>query len=331
MVSKKGARARSSRHLVDPELLPLLELMPPYQSIGQENLAALREQVDELADLQLAAADMSGVAIAVERIARKDGPPVRVVLYRPSESSRRIPALLHVHGGGMVMGRPEMRHANLVVMARTLRCLVASVDYRLAPEAPYPAALEDCTTALGWLHREAAQLDIDPDRIAICGESAGGGIAAGVTLYARDHGGPPLDAQMLTYPMLDDRTGFGNDAHPYAGEFVWGTAGNRFCWRALLGERAGSGDVPYYAAPARALEMAGLPPTFIAVGSLDLFFEENVEFARRLTAAGVPTELHIYPGAFHAFDGATDATVTQNFKRDWFAALKKIFTVSRGS
>jgi triacylglycerol lipase len=314
----------SSRHLVDPQLLPLLELMPPYQAISKETLPVLRERVDELADLQLEAADMTGVGIAVERIERTGGPPVRLVLYRPESLSGPAPAVLHVHGGGMVIGRPEMRHANLVTMARTLQCVVASVDYRLAPEAPFPAALEDCYAALVWLRDRAADLDVDPARLAVAGESAGGGIAAGLALFARDNNGPAIVAQMLTYPMLDDRTGWGKD-RPFAGEFVWGAAGNRFCWQALLGEQAGSSNVPYYAAPARAQKLEGLPPAFIAVGALDLFLDENLDFAHRLIRAGVSTELHVYPGAFHAFDGATDAAVTQNFKRDWFAALTRLF------
>jgi len=313
----------SSRHLVDPELAPLLDLLPDYHGISAETLPALRAQIEELARQQIDITDMSGVEMS-EHIATPDsGPPVRIVVYRPSPSQANSPALLHVHGGGMVMGRPEMRHANLVAVARNQGCIVASVDYRLAPESPFPAAVKDCYAALKWLSADAGKLGVDPSRIAIAGESAGGGVAAGTALLARDRGGPHLVGQMLTYPMLDDRT---MAAQPRAGEFVWGAASNRFSWRALLADKFGAENVSPYAAPARARDLTGLAPTFLAIGTLDLFLDENVDFARRLTRAGVPMELHVYPGAFHAFDAAPDAAVTHAFKRAWFAALAKLFS-----
>lgn len=318
----------SSLHLVDPELLPLLEALPPFQRIGQENLAEMRAQLEAAAELQLATTDTTGVETFSRTVAPENGPPVRLAMYRPLETAGRVPGLLHIHGGGMVMGRPEIRHAALVSLCRSLRCLIASVDYRLAPEAPFPAAIEDSYAALVWLHGHAAQMGIDAARIALAGESAGGGIAACLSLLARDRHGPPLVMQMLTYPMLDDRTVSPPEERPFAGEFVWGMSANDFGWRSLLQAERGHMDVSPYAAAARAGDLAGLPPTFIGVGALDLFLDEDLEYARRLIRAGVPTELHVYPGAFHAFDGAVKSSVAGRFRRDWFGALGRAFGVS---
>jgi acetyl esterase/lipase len=223
------------------------------------------------------------------------------------------------------MGRPEMRHASLVDIARDLGCLIASVDYRLAPETPYPGALEDGHAALLWLHGESAELGVDPARIAIGGESAGGGVAAAVALAARDRGQVPLIAQMLTYPMLDDRTAT-RPAPPFAGDFVWSVEANHFGWSSLLGAAPGLDSAPPHAAPARCEDLAGLPPTFIGVGALDLFLDEDLDYARRLARAGVPVETHVYPGAFHAFDAVQGAAVSQAFRADWRRALRRAFS-----
>jgi acetyl esterase/lipase len=200
-----------------------------------------------------------------------------------------------------------------------------SVDYRLAPETPFPGPVEDCYAALVWLHEQAKLLGVDPARIAIGGESAGAGLAAALGLLARDRGKAPVAFQMLIYPMLDDRTGATSDPHPYSGEFIWTAESNRFGWASLLGGAPGGGDVSRYAAPARAENLAGLPPTFIAVGGLDLLLEEDLEFARRLTRAGVLTELHVYPGAYHAPDMAPEARVAQALRRDVLEAMRRAF------
>jgi acetyl esterase/lipase len=225
----------------------------------------------------------------------------------------------------MVMGRPEMRHAGLVAIAREAPCLVASIDYRLAPEAPFPASLEDCYAGLAWLHAQASRIGIDPARIAVGGESAGGGIAAGLALLARDRAEFPIIAQMLTYPMLDDRTAVAEDFPMHFGEFVWSRDANRFGWRSLLACEPGSHTVAPYAAPARSQSLEGLPPTFIAVGALDLFLEEDLEYARRLARCGVPTELHVYQGAFHGFDAVPGAEIGRVFRNDWLRALRRAF------
>lgn len=250
-------------------------------------------------------------------------PPVRVLVYSPREPSDLRPALLHVHGGGYVVGAPEGGDGRNAFLAAELDCVVVSVDYRLAPETRFPGAIEDCYAALRWLHDQAHTLGVDPGRIALVGESAGGGLAAALALLARDRGEVKPAFQVLIYPMLDDRTGSTATPSPFAGEFIWTTASNRFGWSSLLGHEPGGADISAYAAAARAASLAGLPPCFIAVGTLDLFADENIEYARRLIAEGVPTELHLYPGAFHGFDMMQHAHVTRRFLRDVEVALRR--------
>jgi acetyl esterase/lipase len=204
-----------------------------------------------------------------------------------------------------------------------LRCAIYSVRYRLAPEAPHPAPLEDIYSVLAWLHANAPQLGLDPARIGIKGESGGGGLAAAAALYARDRTGPKFAFQHLIYPMIDDRTAVRKDLHPCVGEFVWTRENNHFGWRSLLGKEPGSADVSPYAAAARAADVSGLPPTYISVGGLDLFLEENLTYADRLGRAGVPVELHVYPRAYHGFYRAVNARVTRQAEHDTREALRR--------
>jgi len=231
--------------------------------------------------------------------------------------------LLWMHGGGYIMGSPEQEDLMVKHMVSAIGCVAVSVDYRLAPETRHPGPVEDCYAALKWLHTHASELGVDPTRIAIAGSSAGGGLAAALGLLARDRGEIPLAFQLLIAPMLDDRTCTLAEPHPYTGEFIWTRENNRFGWTSLLGQEPGLADVSPYAAAARAEHLEGLPPTFINVGALDLFLEEDLEYARRLTRAGVPTEFHIYPGAYHGFRMVADAQVTQTAARDQLAALKR--------
>ncbi|HTN91879.1 MAG TPA: alpha/beta hydrolase fold domain-containing protein, partial [Sorangium sp.] len=173
------------------------------------------------------------------------------------------------------------------------------------------------------LHEGAAELGVDTGRLAIGGASAGGGLAACLGLLARDRDEVPLAFQLLLYPMLDDRTVTATDPHAHVGEFIWTRDGNRFGWTALLGREPGGDGVSPYAAAARAEDLAGLPPTYVGVGALDLFLEEDMEYARRLSRAGVPTELHVYPGAFHGFDRVPRARVSQAATRDYMDALRR--------
>lgn len=208
----------------------------------------------------------------------------------------------------------------------TIGCVAVSVDYRLAPETPHPGPVEDCYAALTWLYTHAEELGVDTTRIALAGASAGGGLAAGLAVLTRDRGEVPLAFQLLIYPMLDDRTVTSTEPHPHTGEYIWTPEANRFGWTALLGQEPGGTGVSPYAAAARADHLEGLPPTFISVGALDLFLEEDMEYARRLMRAGVPTELHVYPGAFHGFNMVADAKVSQAMARDQFDALARAFS-----
>lgn len=229
-------------------------------------------------------------------------PDVPLLVLRPAGVTAPLGAVYYIHGGGMIVGSPRMVGADpLLDWARELRLAVVSVDYRLAPENPHPAPVEDCYAGLVWLHKNAAELGVDPDRIIVGGGSAGGGLAAAVALMARDRQGPPLIGQMLIYPMLDDRNDTAS-GHQMDGLGVWDRDANAVGWTALLGDRRGGPDVSPYAAPARATDLSGLPPAFISVGSAETFRDEDIAYASRLWAAGGEAELHVWPGAFHGSD-----------------------------
>jgi acetyl esterase/lipase len=198
-----------------------------------------------------------------------------------------------------------------------------SVDFRFAPEHPYPTSVEDCYAALQWAHKNATELGVDPARIAVMGDSAGGGMAAGVALMARDRGGPALAAQILVYPMLDDRTTTPDpEIEPYA---MWTTDDNITGWGCLLGDTAGGDDTPPYAAPARAQDLAGLPRTYIDVGQLDIFRAEDIAYAERLAVAGVDVEFHLHPGVPHAFEVfAPESAVARRAQADRARVLRSI-------
>ncbi len=314
-----------SRHLVDPELLPFLDSFPPIV-FSVETLPEFRRQITERAVKAMLAAGASSSAdidVSERHLPGPAGAPkVRVLVYRPQSAVTPLPALIHIHGGGYVVGTPDASDASNRAMARDAACVVVSVDYRLAPETPFPGPVEDCYAVLKWVHTNALELGVDPARIAIGGESAGGGLAASLALLARDRGEVPVIFQMLIYPMLDDRPG---EPHPYAGEDIWTVETNRFGWNALLGPAAGGDSISPYAAAARAADLSGLPPAFLAVGALDLLIEQDIDYARRLIRAGVPTELHVYPGAYHGFNAVPDARVAKAFKRDCVGALKSAF------
>ena len=312
----------STIDLVDPELRNALTLWTPVP-LAADSLAQRRAD-----SLTLAAAepkpDLPDVNADEIHVASRFGAaPVRVLTYRPVALDEPLPAIVHIHGGGFVMGAPEMKDVENRLLASELRCAIYSVDYRLAPEDPHPAPLEDIYSVFTWLHANAGQLGLDPARIGIKGESGGGGFAAAAALYARDQQGPKFAFQHLIYPMIDDRTAVREDLHPHVGEFVWTQAYNYFGWQSLLGREPGSADVSPYAAAARAADVSGLPPTYISVGGLDLFLEENMAYADRLSRAGVPVEFHMYPRAYHGFYRATDARVTQQAERDTREALRR--------
>ena len=225
---------------------------------------------------------------------------LRVFVINAGGEARR-PAILHIHGGGYILGSPTTEIPNLQRIAAAQDCVIVSVDYRLAPETRFPGALEDNHAALGWLHENAQALGVDRRRVIVMGESAGGGHAAALAIAARDRGQYKLAGQVLLYPMLDDRTGSARQPPPDQGRFVWTPEQNRLGWAALLGMPAGTANPPRGSVPARVEDLRGLPPTFIGVGGLDLFLQEDIDYARRLMDSGVSTELLVVPGAYHAF------------------------------
>lgn len=307
------------RNLVDPALLPGLDIMPALE-FSDESLPAIRQGMEQMTAMA-PEPEGTGVSWRADSVTTADGRQVPVRIYDPAGEAAMRPAILHIHGGGYVMGSVGTNHASNMLLAADVGAVVISVDYRLAPETPAPGSVEDCYAALCWLHRGAVGLGVDPARIAVRGESAGGGLAAALCLLARDRGGPAIAHQNLIYPMLDDRTC--NTRQPdHLGAFVWTPQANAFGWRALLGQNPGAADVSPYAAPARASDLSGLPPSFIAVGALDLFLVEDMDYARRLIETGVATELHVYPGAYHGFDVLPDAPASVRMKQDAATALR---------
>ena len=249
----------------------------------------------------------------VEALTLSSGVGVR--LFRPAGATAPGPALLWIHGGGYVIGHAGQDDELCRRFARELGATVASVDYRLAPEHPYPVPLEDCYSALRWL---AGLPSVDPARVAIGGASAGGGLAASLALYARDRGEVPLAAQLLVYPMLDDRT-VDRDGLEHPGQRLWNQSSNKFGWTAYLGDA--DRDV---AVPARRADLSGLPPAWMGVGTLDLFHDEDLAYAERLRAAGVTCEVEVVDGAFHGFDGIVPkAEVSQQFFKSQCAMLRR--------
>lgn len=309
---REGARMILSRPLPDP-LTPdavraIRRTLPPAPSPLPPPAAAVERRV------------APGIA---------GSPPVGVIVINRKSGTPPRPAILHIHGGGMILGRVADTIVASQRLAEELDCVVVEADYRLSPETPFPGPLDDCHSALVWLHAHAAELGVDARRIAVMGESAGGGLAAMLAIAARDRRTVPLCYQLLIYPMLDDRTGSTRAVPPFIGTIGWNAAANRFGWTSFLGRPAGSVQVPTGAVPARVDDLRGLPPAFIGVGSLDLFVGEDIAYATRLIDAGVATQLHVTPGAYHGFDGiAPQARVAIAFTAAWKGALRAAFAAS---
>jgi len=284
-------------HLVDPDVRDIVAQFPPLLPTT-ETLPALRDAVLGLyppAEAPYEERHVGGL---------KGAPDVRVLIHRPPTDAKDLPAILYIHGGGFIAGAPDMMAVASTRLAVEQNAVVVAVQYRLAPETPFPGPVEDCYAALKWMAAEADELGINAARIVIFGQSAGGGLAAATALMARDMAEPAVKAQFLLYPMLDARTGTDKAPidNPVTGTFGWVRDSNRFGWSAMRGKAQIPAERIGHFSPAEASSLEGLPATFIAIGSLDLFLEESLAYAQRLSRAGVPLEAHIYPGAIHGFE-----------------------------
>jgi acetyl esterase/lipase len=313
---------------VDPDCLPPLRQLLTALPGGLNAVAdvtARRAVFDAMvAEMTKDLAVDERIAISDHTVAGLDGDPdLWVRVYRPLDADGRpagpVAGVVSIHGGGMVIGNVASDQRGCLALCQALGCVVVSVEYRLAPEHPHPAAVRDCTAALRWTAANADTLGIDPARIALYGVSAGGGLALGTALMVRDHGGPAVTFVMAIYPMIDDRN-VTPSSHEIVDLGIWDRAGNIEAWSWYLGGRPADA----YGAPARADDLRGLPPTFIDVGELDLFRDEDIAFANRLLQAGVPTELHVYPGAFHGSESfAPEAALSRRIVATRHDALRR--------
>ena len=261
----------------------------------------------------------------IEDVTTEGPEPVSLRIYRPRSLTTVAPALFWIHGGGFIIGSPEQDEQSSIDFARDLGITVVALRYRLAPEHPAPAAIRDAYAGLTWVFAQAKEWGIDESKIAIGGASAGGGLAATLAIYAHDKGEVAPLFQLLVYPMLDDRTVLRTDIDT-RNTRMWSPGSNRFAWSAYLGHDPGAEDTSPYAAAARRADLTGLPQAWIGVGTLDLFHDEDLEYARRLREAGVPCETYVISGAFHGFDAAfRKAGVSRDFWNEQSRALRAAF------
>ena len=310
----------NTRHLVNPDLLPLIDNFPAL-GMSSESLPAMRAMFAARVSEQLLP-DLAVRCSEVQIPSGEDNRTIRCLIIQPESIPPLSAAILHFHGGGHVLGAPEMNQPELMNWAAELGCMVLSVDYRLAPETPFPGPMDDAYAALRWLNEQAASLGIDPTRIAVAGASAGGAMAACLCLMARDREEYGIAFQLLEAPRLDDKIQQQADGNAFTGEFVWTREASSFCWNAYLPD----GSTSPYATAARAKDLSNLPPAFIGVGALDLFVDECLEYSTRLVRSGISTELIVYPGCFHGFQMASEAAVTRRSQADSLRALRIALT-----
>ena len=316
--------------MIDPELTAVLDFMPV---IDLDDPVAARREFEKLLVAMRTTVPEADLLEIEDRLIPgwEDDPDVSVRVYRPkavaADPSTTVPGIVHIHGGGFVVGSVEAEHVGGVLTAASTGAVLVSVDYRLAPEHPYPAGLHDCYAALSFLHAEAAALGVDPARVAVSGASAGGGLAAATALLARDRGGPPVCFQMLHIPELDDRL-----ETPSMREFVDSPLWNRplavKSWEFYLGDLAGSDSVPFYAAPARATDLRGLPPAYVSTAENDPLRDEGIGYALAMLQAGVSVELHQFPGTFHGSMLVTSAAVSRRAAHEASVVLRRALGVS---
>jgi acetyl esterase/lipase len=315
----------SRRDLIDPESRPpldqLIEALPGgFNAIP--DIVARRAAVTQM----MGAVEIPpnpNVTSEDRTVPGPDGAPdIKVRIYRPARATGTLPGIYFIHGGGMILGDVEGEDPAASTICEQVGAVVVSVEYRLAPEHPHPAQSEDCYAGLVWMAANAAELGFDPGRLAVYGASAGGGLTIAVALLARDRGGPPIRFMMPIYPMIDDRNETPS-SHEITDIGIWDRSGNIEAWTWYLGDS----KPDQYAAPARAEDLAGLPPAYIDVGTIDLFRDEDITFAMRLMAAGVPTALHVSPGAYHGSETfAPDAPLSQRIWAGRIDALRQALT-----
>ncbi len=311
----------------DPELAPMVPLLPV---VSLEDLDAARAVLTELVADAGAPVDDPALEIEDRRApGHEGGPEVAVRVYRPKGTSGPRPGVVYIHGGGFVLGSIDVEHAGAVALAAVLGVVVVSVDYRLAPEHRFPAALHDCYAALTWVHAQAAALGVDPTRVSVYGQSAGGGLAAALSLYARDHGGPGICFQFLGIPELDDRLDTPS-MRAFVDTPLWNRPNAELSWRCYLGDPRPETVSPY-AAPARATDLRGLPPAYVSTMEFDPLRDEGIAYAAALLEAGVATELHSYPGTFHGSAFMTTAAVSRRIASEQTEVLRRALGIAAPS
>jgi acetyl esterase/lipase len=297
---------------LDPELATLLAGLPDAPPLDAQTLELIRPYSSTPPETVLAGRDLT----REERtIGTRDGAQLPLTILRPPNADTRAPCIYWLHGGGMVMGdRFSQLDLPLDWMATLDGAVVATIDYRLAPEFAGTTLVEDCYDGLVWLALQADELGVDRTRLIVAGTSAGGGLAAGVTLMARDRSGPAIAAQMLIYPMLDHRNNT-TSSKQYAGDSIWSREANAFGWSSVLSPLHDQ-PVPSYMSPSLSHDLGGLPPTYIDAGSAEVFRDEDVDYATRIWAAGGQAELHVWAGGFHGFDALFPDTAISREARE---------------
>lgn len=315
----------SPRDLIDPEMRGPLDQLLEALPGGFNAIPDIVQRRATLAQLLTAtkAPPNPNVTFSDRAVPGPDGAPdITVRIYRPLSASGTLPGIYYIHGGGMILGNVEGEDWAASTICEQVNAVVVSVEYRLAPEHPHPAPVQDCYAGLTWMAGNAAELGIDSARLAIYGASAGGGLTIATAMMARDRGYPAVRFQMPIYPMIDDRNETPS-SYEIADVGVWDRAGNIEAWQWYLGDSKADD----YAAPARAENLAGLPPAFLDVGTVDLFRDEDIAFASRLMQAGVPTELHVSPGAYHAAETlAPEAALSRRIWERRLDALRRALT-----
>ncbi|WP_033260779.1 alpha/beta hydrolase [Amycolatopsis vancoresmycina] len=309
-------------YAIDPELLPWLDMLPAV-TLTDDGLPAARASMAQLAEVLPAYEPAQPIDVRDTAVpGPSDAPDVPVRVYAPANRTAPAPGLLYIHGGGFIMGDLDTFDAHLLRLVDELGIVIVSVDYRLAPEHPFPAPVEDCYAALNWVAAKADELGIDPARLGVAGESAGGGLAAAVALLARDRGGPALCFQYLGIPELDDRLDTPS-MRAYTDTPIWNRPNAVFSWTSYLGAEPGGDGVSPYAAPSRATDLAGLPPALVTTCQFDPLRDEGIDYAQRLAHAGVPVDLRHYPGTFHGSSMVEAAAVSRRMFADELDALRR--------